>query len=208
MIGRTKSAKVLTVALVALLVAGAAVIVRQEFFAPRTITAYFTSATSIYPGDEVRVVGVRVGTIESIEPVGEQARFTLAVDRGVSIPADAKAIIVAPNLIAARYVQLTPAYESSGPVLPDDAVIGVERTAIPVEWDEVKEQLARLASELGPSGRVSDTSVSRFIDSAANAMAGNGDKLRETISQLSGWGASSPTAAATSSTSSRTCRSS
>lgn len=104
------------------------------------------------------------------------------------IPADAKAIIVAPNLIAARYVQLTPAYESSGPVLPDDAVIGVERTAIPVEWDEVKDQLTRLATELGPSGGVSGTSVSRFIDSAANAMEGNGAKLRETLAQLSGVG--------------------
>ncbi|MFS0897355.1 MCE family protein [Mycolicibacterium litorale] len=188
MIGRTRFAKVLTVALVALLVAGAAVLVRQAFFAPRIVTAYFTSATSIYPGDEVRVVGVRVGTIESIEPVGEQTRFRLAIDRGVRIPADAKAIIVAPNLIAARYVQLTPAYESSGPVLPDDAVIGVERTAIPVEWDEVKDQLTRLATELGPSGGVSGTSVSRFIDSAANAMEGNGAKLRETLAQLSGVG--------------------
>ncbi|KUI38067.1 MCE family protein [Mycobacterium sp. GA-2829] len=188
MIGRTRITKLLTVALVALLVAGVAVVVRHAFFAPRIITAYFTSATSIYPGDEVRVVGVKVGTIESIEPAGAAARFRLAVDRSVPVPADARAIIVAPNLISARYVQLTPAYETSGPVLPDDAVIGVERTAVPVEWDEVKEQLARLATELGPNGGVSGTSMSRFIDSAANAMEGNGEKLRETIAQLSGVG--------------------
>jgi hypothetical protein len=55
-----------------------------------------------------------------------------------------------------------------------------------VEWDEVKEQLMRLATELGPQSGVAGTSVSRFIDSAANAMEGNGDKLRETITQLSG----------------------
>ena len=34
----------------------------------------------------------------------------LKVDRGVPIPADAKAVIVTQNLVAARYVQLTPAY--------------------------------------------------------------------------------------------------
>lgn len=182
---RTPLATVALVALVGLLVAGVTVVVRQAFFAPTTVTAYFTSATAIYPGDEVRVAGVRVGTIESIEPDGAQARMQLVIDHGVPIPADAKAVIVAQNLVSARYVQLAPAYEDSGPTLRDGAVIGVDRTAVPVEWDEVKEQLTRLATDLGPNGDISTTSVSRFIDSAANAMDGNGDKLRETITQLS-----------------------
>ncbi|OBB72549.1 virulence factor Mce family protein [Mycolicibacterium flavescens] len=184
MIGRKPLTTTLLVVLVGLLVAGTGVVVRQSYFGPRTITAYFASATAIYPGDEVRVAGVRVGTIESIEPDGAQARMRLSVDRDVPIPAEAKAVIVAQNLVSARYVQLAPAYETSGPTLPDDAVIGVDRTAVPVEWDEVKEQLTRLATDLGPSGDISTTSVSRFIDSAANAMDGNGDKLRETITQL------------------------
>ncbi|OBI74935.1 mammalian cell entry protein [Mycobacterium sp. E740] len=175
----------LLITLVGLLVAGTIVIVRQQFFAPKTITAYFTSATAIYPGDEVRVAGVKVGAIESIQPDGAQARMRLTVDRDIPIPADAKAVIVAQNLVSARYVQLTPAYETSGPTLPDGAVIGLERTAVPVEWDEVKSQLTRLATDLGPTGNMSKTSVSRFIDSAANAMNGNGDKLHETITQLS-----------------------
>lgn len=183
---RKRGTTVLAVALVALLVAGGAYLVRQVYFGPHTISAVFTSATGIYPGDEVRVSGVEVGSIESITPEGTQVRMVLNVDRDVPVPADAKAVIVAPNLVAARYVQLTPAYRSSGPTMPDGAVIGLDRTAVPVEWDEVKEQLMRLASDLGPQSGVDGTSVSRFIDSAANAMEGNGAKLRETISQLSG----------------------
>ncbi|MGV0646251.1 MCE family protein [Mycolicibacterium sp. XJ2546] len=183
--GRTRARAALSVALAGLLIGGSAVLVYQNFFGAKTITAYFTSATAIYPGDEVRVSGLKVGTIKSIEPVGAEARITLAVDRGVPVPADAKAIIVAQNLVSARYVQLTPAYETSGPTMPDDAVIGVDRTAVPVEWDEVKTQLTRLATELGPSSDISTTSIGRFIDSTANAMQGNGVKLRETITQLS-----------------------
>ena len=38
--------------------AGAVFLVRQVFFGPKTITAYFPTATAIYPGDEVRVSGV------------------------------------------------------------------------------------------------------------------------------------------------------
>jgi phospholipid/cholesterol/gamma-HCH transport system substrate-binding protein len=175
-------------ALVGLMLGGAAVVVRTTYFAPKTITAYFASATGIYSGDEVRVAGVKVGTIAAIEPIGNQARMTIRVDRSVPVPADAKAVIVAQSLVAARYVQLAPAYETSGPIMSDGAVIPVERTAIPVEWDEVKAQLTRLATDLGPRNGVSGTSISRFIDSAAHAMDGNGAKLRQTLAELSGLG--------------------
>jgi virulence factor Mce-like protein len=185
---RKRLAAVTAVALVGLIVAGAAVVVRNTFFGPRTITAYFTTATAIYPHDEVRVSGVKVGNIKSIQPQGTRAKIILSVDHGVPIPADAKAVIVAPNLVASRYVQLTPAYRDTGPVMQDGAVIPVERTAVPVEWDEVKTQLMRLATDLGPKSGVSGTSVGRFIDSAANALDGNGDKLRQTLGQLSGVG--------------------
>ena len=172
--------------LVALLLAGVGFVARATYFAPATIVAYFSGATGVYPGDEVRVSGVKVGTIRAIEPGVDQVEFTLTIDHGVSVPADAQAVVVAQNLVSARYVQLTPPYRDSGPVLRDGGVIPRERTATPVEWDQVKEQLTRLATALGPDGEMSDTSVSRFIDSAANAMSGNGARLRETLRQLAG----------------------
>ena len=67
-------------------------------------------------------------------------------------------------------------------------MIPVERTAVPVEWDEVKTQLMRLATDLGPTERRVGHVGWRFIDSAANALDGNGDKLRQTLAQLSGVG--------------------
>ncbi len=183
-----KFSRPLAILLIGLVVAGTAFVVYKTVHRPTTITAYFTSATAIYPGDDIRVAGVKVGSITSIEPQGAQAKMTLAVDRGVPIPADASAIIMAQNLVAARYVQLAPAYEDTGPTMADGAEIGVDRTAVPVEWDQVKDQLMRLATELGPINDATGTSLSRFIDSAANAMDGNGDKLRQAISQLAGAG--------------------
>ena len=187
-IPRNRLTAIAAAVLAGLIVAGTALIVRDVFFGPRTITAYFTTATAIYPGDQVRVSGVKVGTIKAIQPAGTQAKMTLKVDHGVPIPADAKAVIVTQNLVAARYVQLTPAYRTSGPVMADGAVIPVQRTAVPIEWDEVKTQLMRLATDLGPNSKVSTPSIARFVDSAANALQGNGDKLRQTLAQLSGVG--------------------
>lgn len=185
---RNRLLAVTAVVLVGLLVAAAIFVVRQTFFKPTTITAYFTTTTAIYPGDEVRVAGVKVGTIASIEPTGTQAKMTMHVDHGVPVPADAKAVIVAQNLVAQRYVQLTPAYRSTGPKMADGAVIPRDRTAVPVEWDDVKTQLMRLATDLGPNSKVSTPSIARFIESSANALQGNGDKLRQTLAQLSGVG--------------------
>ncbi|UNB54739.1 MCE family protein [Mycolicibacterium sp. YH-1] len=174
--------------LVLALLGGGFVAARALFFGPNTITAFFPTATAIYPGDDVRVSGVKVGTIASIEPQGTQTKMTMRVDRSVPVPADASAVIVAQNLVAARYVQLTPAYRTEGPKMADGAVIPTDRTAVPVEWDEVKRQLERLATDLAPTGDTSTSSVGRFIDSAANALDGNGDKLRATLAELSGAG--------------------
>lgn len=173
------------VALVTLAVLAGGFIASKNLLRPATITATFTSATAIYPGDEVRIAGVEVGTVSSIRPAGEYAELTLEVDHGVRVPADARAVIMAPNLVSARFVQLAPAY-TGGLLMPDGAVIPVERTAVPVEWDELKEQLTRLATDLGPRGDVDTSSVGRFIDSAADAMDGNGEKLRRTMAELAG----------------------
>ncbi|OMC47445.1 mammalian cell entry protein [Mycolicibacterium fortuitum] len=191
MIARRRTA--LAGVLIALTLAASAVLLHASFFGVKTVTAYFSSATGIYPGDDVRVAGIKVGTITAIAPEGSQVRMSLDIDRGVPIPADAKAVIVAASLLAARYVELTPAYRSSdphanGPTMADRAVIPSTRTAVPVEWDEVKSQLMRLATELGPSSQVSTPAIARFIDTTANALDGNGDKLRETLNQLAGVG--------------------
>jgi phospholipid/cholesterol/gamma-HCH transport system substrate-binding protein len=174
------------IAFVVLLVGSGGYLGYRHLFGPRVISAYFTTATAIYRGDQVRVAGVAAGTITAVEPLGTKTKIVMSIDHSVSIPADAKAIIVAQSLIAARYVQLTPPYEDTGPRMADGAEIPLERTAEPVEWDEVKSELTRLAGALGPGSGVATGSVGRFIDSAANALNGNGAKLRDTIAQLSG----------------------
>ncbi len=100
------------------------------------VVGYFTSAVGLYPGDEVRIVGVPVGKIDSIEPRAGDVKITMSIDDGVKLPADAKALIISPNLVSSRFIQLAPAY-TGGPAMADGAGIGLDRTAVPVEWDEV-----------------------------------------------------------------------
>jgi phospholipid/cholesterol/gamma-HCH transport system substrate-binding protein len=148
------------------------------------IVGYFTSAVGLYPGDQIRIVGVPVGTIDSIEPRAEDVKITMSVDRGVKVPADARAIIMSPNLVAARFIQLAPAY-TSGPVLPDGAAIALAKTAVPVEWDEVKESLTDLAKQLSPAAGELQGPLGKAINQAADTFSGNGDSFRSSLRELS-----------------------
>lgn len=149
------------------------------------ITAYFPTTTGLYPGDDVRVLGVRVGRIDAIRPGPDRVVVTMSLDHGVRVPADARAVTVAPSVVSARFVQLAPAY-TGGPVLLNHAEIPVERTAVPMEWEDIKAALAKLAQALGPSATDPQGPFGRFVDTgAANLAGGNASAVRDTLRELS-----------------------
>lgn len=148
------------------------------------VVAWFPSTDGIYAGDEVRVLGVPVGKIDSIEPQGAAVRVEFHVDSDVKIPKEAKAVIVAPSLVSSRYLQLTPRYDG-GAVMSDGATIKLADTAVPVEWDQIKGQLNDLAKALGPRGANRNGALSDIIDAGAKALDGQGATINQTIADLS-----------------------
>lgn len=172
----------LAVALVALLATGVYTVWPSR--AGHEVVAYFPTAVGLYPGDNVSVVGVPVGTINSIEPRARDVKVTMTIRDGVKLPADARALVIAPNLVSARFVQFTPAY-TDGPVMADGAEVGLDRTGVPVEWDEVKEQLTELSAQLGPKEGGVQGPLSEFVNQAADTFDGNGDSFRSALRELS-----------------------
>ncbi|BBY75251.1 mammalian cell entry protein [Mycolicibacterium parafortuitum] len=148
------------------------------------VVAYFTSAVGLYPGDDVRVVGVPVGTIDKIEPRAGDVKITMTIDGDVKVPAEAKALVISPNLVSARFIQLTPAF-TGGAAMADGAEIGLDRTAVPVEWDEVKEQLTALSAQLGPHQGSVQGPLTEVVNQAADTFDGNGDSFRNALRELS-----------------------
>ncbi|NLE82299.1 MAG: MCE family protein, partial [Rhodococcus sp.] len=148
------------------------------------ITAYFDKSVGIYDGSDVRVLGIKVGTVDSVEPQGEVVKVELTVDRGVDIPADAKAAQVTPSVVSDRYIQLAPAY-SGGEKMADGAVIDESRTATPVEVDELYASIDKLTAALGPEGANKEGALTEFVKSGAENLEGNGDALGRSIQNLS-----------------------
>ncbi|HEY2202886.1 MAG TPA: MCE family protein [Pseudonocardia sp.] len=146
-------------------------------------TAVFSQVVGLYPGDQVRVVGVPVGTVDAITPTAHGVRVELRYAADAPVPDGAQAFILAPTLVTSRFVQLSAA-RAGGPRLPDGAVIGLDRTAVPVEYDELKGQLDELTHALGPTGVNADGSLGRAVSSGARNLAGNGPALNRTVAQL------------------------
>lgn len=149
----------------------------------RTITGYFTSAVGVYPDNEVRILGVSVGRITSVQPQGPVVKVVMTIDDSVDVPANASAVVVSPSLVAGRSIQLTPAY-TRGPTMPDGGVIPLERTAVPLGVDDLTRTANDLATMLGPHGVNRRGTLSDLLDVGASNLRGNGQAINDTIGNV------------------------
>ncbi|MDO9378215.1 MAG: MCE family protein [Nocardioidaceae bacterium] len=150
----------------------------------REVTVDFPRTVSLYVGSDVRILGVPVGTVDSISPRGDTVRVTLSYDAQYKVPADVSAAIVSPAIVGDRFVQLAPAY-TGGQVLEDGAVLDVSRAQVPTELDQVYQSLDDLSVALGPDGANADGSLSDLVDSSAANLSGQGQKINDTIEDFS-----------------------
>ena len=161
-------------------VVGAASARNRRRGSPRTSTG----ASALYEGNDVRVLGVRVGHVDEVEPQGDRCGSTCSSTDGVEIPADAQAVVVAPSLVSDRYVQLTPAY-TGGPAMaerhgdPARAHRDPGRAGRPVREPQraQRPRSARTAPTRTARCRTCSTPLAANLD-------GNGEALNETIKQL------------------------
>jgi phospholipid/cholesterol/gamma-HCH transport system substrate-binding protein len=147
-------------------------------------SAVFTGVVGLYEDNDVRVLGVKVGHVDKVTPEGDTVRVEMLVDRTITLPANARAVIVAPSLVSDRYVQFTPVY-TGGKAMAEGAVLPKERTATPLEVDDLYASLNRVSVTLGPNGVNKNGALSDLLDTAAKNLDGNGEALNQTVTQLS-----------------------
>src|SRR5271163_3439525 len=154
-------------------------------FTNNTVVAYFPAANALYSGDRVEIMGVRVGSVDEIEPAGDKMKVTFHYANTYKVPANASAVILNPTLVASRNIQLEPPYKD-GPVLADNAVIPIERTQVPTEWDQLRGSVANIISKLGPTPEQPKGPFGEVIESYADGLAGKGKQINTTLNSLSG----------------------
>ena len=150
----------------------------------RTVRAEFPSTVSLFEGSDVKIMGVRVGKVTSVVPRGTSVLVEMEYDARHDLPADVEAVIVSPSVIGDRFVQLTPAYDG-GARLPDGDTITIERTAVPVELDEMVASTTDLVTALGPDGANRGGALADLIKVASGVLDGQGAALRQSMADLS-----------------------
>ncbi|GIM64276.1 MlaD family protein [uncultured Nocardioides sp.] len=99
-----------------------------DFGSSREYRAEFTDATGVTTGDDIRVAGVRVGTVSEVEIVDRtRALITFSVDRDTSVNGGTNAAIRYRNLVGQRYISLTQEVGDTRR-LPAGSTIPVSRT--------------------------------------------------------------------------------
>ncbi|WP_243697158.1 MCE family protein [Aeromicrobium phragmitis] len=92
-------------------------------------TALFEDATGVAKGDEVRIAGVHVGSVKSVEVVDtDKAQITFAVDEDVPLTENTHVTIKFRNLVGQRYIALTQGADGAGAPLEPGATIDTDRT--------------------------------------------------------------------------------
>jgi virulence factor Mce-like protein len=148
-----------------------------------TITARFTATPGLYAGNSVDILGVPTGTIESITPHPGYVAVVLSLPTDVRVPARATAFLMAPNPVSDRFVELSPAY-THGPVMPHGAVIGVDRTVVPLELDSIYSAVDNLSKSLGPGGANAHGDLTAVLHAFARLANGNGRDLHLAIERI------------------------
>jgi len=147
-----------------------------------TVTAYFSDSAGLFVGNDVGILGVPVGKVTDIEPDGDRVKVTLEIDADRAVPADAGAVVVARSVATDRYVELTPVYDG-GEKMADGAKIDTDRTASPVDFDEVLATINEFATGIAGSKNAT-RAVKRFIDAGADALEGTGGLANRSIREL------------------------
>lgn len=153
-----------------------------------TITADFPRTVSLYEGSDVKILGVPVGKVDKITPMGTKVRVKLHFDSKYPVPAGAKAAVVSPSIVGDRFVQLTPAY-TSGAKMQNGAHLGLDKTATPLELDEIFSSINDLDKALGPDGaNKADAGgvgpLTRLLDSTARNLGGQGVEFNKTLKNV------------------------
>ena len=126
-----------------------------------TYHADFADAAGLKKGDDVRVAGVKVGSVTSVDLDGAKVRVGLRVGSGIHVGTDSRAEIKIKTLLGQKYIALTPAGTAT---LESD--IPLDRTETPLDVTAAFNGLGQRAGDIDTAqlAKAFDTLAATFKD--------------------------------------------
>ena len=118
------------------------------------LNARFDRIDGLAPGADVRIAGVKVGTVldEQIDPKTFMALVTMSVRDDIRLPKDSSAEITSESLLGGKFLNLTPGGDDA--VLAPGATITITQSSISLE--QLLGKFIFSASTLGDKSKPAD----------------------------------------------------
>ncbi|MFP5351716.1 MAG: MCE family protein [Actinomycetota bacterium] len=141
------------------------------------IIGIFEEVGDLVENSNVQSSDVKIGTVQTIELDGWNAKVSMCIDPEEKLPADAKLVVRTTSLLGEKFVDVQ-AINPGPPFLEDGDILDTDQTGKATELEEV---FAKLASILG-TGNLEQ--LNRFTSAQANILRDNAGDLREVLSRL------------------------
>jgi phospholipid/cholesterol/gamma-HCH transport system substrate-binding protein len=169
-----------TVLAIVAIVAIAISLFQGGYAAPVSLTVVSQRAGLVMnPDAKVKLLGVQVGRVASIEPVANgQAVIHLEMDASqlAEIPANVDVKIASTTVFGAKSVDLVPPADPSPQKLKPGQVLDAGR--VTVEFNTIFEQLTAVLSKIQPE------KLNATLDAISSALDGRGEKFGQAVSDL------------------------
>lgn len=154
-------------------------ITNQSFGDQTTYRAQFTDVTGLVEGDDIRIAGVRVGSVEAISVVERNfAEVTFTVQSSTPLPSGVEALVRYRNLVGQRYIALSEGNGSGGETLAADDVIPLERTSPALDLTALFGGFRPLFQALSPED------VNRLSFEIIQVFQGEGDTVNSLLGHV------------------------
>ena len=147
------------------------------------VEAEFADAAGLKTENQVRIAGVKVGTIESIELAKDRVLVTMEIENDVTIPEDAFASVKLATILGTKFVDI----ESKGgpPYLADGDKIPLARTSVPYEIYQAANQGTGVLEGLdGQALNDMLVELTKLLDVTQDELGGALEGLNELGTQL------------------------
>lgn len=141
--------------------------------------AVFSDATQSEPGDEVRIAGVKVGRVTSVELYdNDKARVSFALEGRDNLPANTHAAMKFRNLIGQRYISLSRGEGPAGATMEPGDTIPLEQTSPAVNLTALFDGFRPLFTTLNPED------VNKLADSLIKVLQGEGGTVQQLVRDI------------------------
>lgn len=145
--------------------------------------SFMPDTIGLYVGNPVTQMGYPIGTITAIRPGPTQVRVEFALSQQRPMPADVKAIIRSPSILADRSLELVGNY-AAGPKLEPGNCISLQRSMSPKTLSEVIGSADTFLNSINASGSTNIADTVRGLDQLTHGNGAPTGRLLTTTSAL------------------------